>query len=87
MWAGYCLFSDSRRQQECSTHLASSLGHEKHDELYFEAGTFAHLRDIRQQVAIHLDTNSDGSDGYEFAGVASFIVNIKYSILAIHYWV
>ena len=78
VWPGKSLFGDLCRQQECSTFLADSLGHpQKRDELFFEAGTFAHIRDIGQKLAIHVDVNNDSSEGYEFTGMASFIVNVK----------
>ena len=74
VWCECNLFPDSRRQQECSTKLADHLQYKDKDELYFEAGTFAHIREVGQKLGVHVDVNNDSSDGYEYTGVVSFFV-------------
>ena len=77
-WPGKSLYGELHRQQDCSAFLKDSLGHsKKRDELFFEAVTFAHIREIGQKLAIHVDVDNDRSEGYEFTGMASFIVNVK----------
>ena len=77
-------FNDVTRQNECSAVLAKKLGY--NGDVFFEAGTFAHIRDSGQQLGIHCDFLNDGTPGYDKTGVLSFLtpkVNGGYERLSV----
>jgi hypothetical protein len=75
LWSGCGLpvFDDADRQSECSDMLAEALGFG--GKVFFEAGTFAHIRDIDQDLAVHCDILNDTSKGYNKTTVLSIVSN------------
>ena len=72
LWGVGAVNNNDTRQQECSKTFATHLGCDA--DIVFEAGTFAQIRNISQQLAVHTDVLNDSSPGYEKTGVLSYFI-------------
>ena len=78
VWGDIPVNRDDMRQCQCSSLLVVKLEYD--GNVSFEAGTFAQIRDIRQQLSIHMDVMNDASERYKRTRVLSYLLEDKHSL-------